>query len=67
MISELQIPTAYVRYGFSTYLIVIAALMSLLSMGLALWRIVSMEIFVNDKHNLFMFSIFAGFIIILDQ
>jgi len=37
--SELQLPTAYVRYGFSTYLIVTAAIISLLSMSLVLWRI----------------------------
>ena len=39
--SELQLPTLYIRYGFSTYLIVAAAVMSLLSMSLVLWRLVS--------------------------
>ncbi len=41
--SELQLPTAYVRYGYSTYLIVTAAVISLLSMSLVLWRIVSID------------------------
>lgn len=39
--SELQFPTAFVRYGYSTYLMVTAAVTSLLSMSLVLWRIVS--------------------------
>jgi hypothetical protein len=38
--SELQLSTGYVQYGFSTYLIVISAVISLLSMSLVLWRIV---------------------------
>jgi len=40
MSSQLPLSTAYVRYGISTYLIVIAAVISLLSMSLVLWRIV---------------------------
>jgi hypothetical protein len=39
--SELQFPTAFIRYGYSTYLMVTAAVISLLSMSLVLWRIVS--------------------------
>jgi hypothetical protein len=44
--SELQLPTAYVQYGYSTYLIVTSAVISLLSMSLVLWRIVSMDVCV---------------------
>jgi hypothetical protein len=38
---EVQLPTVYVRYGYSTYLMVTSAVMSLLSMSLVLWRVVS--------------------------
>ena len=44
MSSELQLPTASIRYGFSTYLIVIAAIIGLLSMSLILWRTVSAKL-----------------------
>jgi hypothetical protein len=70
MSSELQLPTVYTRYGISTYLMVTAAVLSLLSMSLVLWRIVSIFIFVDKrfpKHNLFLNSIFAGFITIISQ
>ncbi|UJR08677.1 hypothetical protein I4U23_012935 [Adineta vaga] len=43
MSSELQLPTAYVRFGYSTYLIVTAAVLSLLSMSLVLWRVGSLR------------------------
>jgi hypothetical protein len=49
MSSELQLPTAYVRYGYSTYLIVISAVISLLSMSLVLWRIVSIDLLCDEK------------------
>lgn len=39
--SELRLSTIYIQYGYSTYLIVTAALISLLSMSLILWRLVS--------------------------
>ncbi|CAF0957080.1 unnamed protein product [Adineta steineri] len=44
---ELQLPTAYVRYGYSTYLIIISAVMSLLSMSLVLWRIYLLRVYYN--------------------
>ncbi len=49
MSSEFQLPTIYVRYGYSTYLIVISAVINLLSMSLVLWRIVSIKFFVDNK------------------
>lgn len=49
--SELQLPTLYIRYGFSTYLIVAAAVMSLLSMSLVLWRLVSRNLKNLDLRN----------------
>jgi len=45
--SELRLPTAYVRYGYSTYLIVISAVTSLLSMSLVLWRVYLRRVYVN--------------------
>lgn len=44
MSNELQIPTAYIRYGYSTYFIITSAVISLLSMSLVLWRTVSIHI-----------------------
>ena len=41
--SELQLPSIYIRYGYSTYLLVVAAVISLLSMSLVLWRLVSVD------------------------
>jgi hypothetical protein len=49
MSSELQLPTAYVQYGYSTYLIVMSAVISLLSMSLVLWRIVSIDFCVMNN------------------
>ncbi|CAF3672573.1 unnamed protein product [Rotaria socialis] len=49
MSSELQLPTVYVQYGFSTYLMVIAALISLLSMSLVLWRMYLRRVYGNHR------------------
>lgn len=49
MSSELQLPTAYVRYGYSTYLIISSAVISLISMSLVLWRTVSIEFIFFPK------------------
>ncbi|CAF0819495.1 unnamed protein product [Adineta ricciae] len=49
--SELQLPTAFVRYGYSTYLIVTSAVLSLLSMGLVLWRIYLCRDRYNHHHH----------------
>ncbi|CAF3969875.1 unnamed protein product [Rotaria sp. Silwood2] len=49
MSSELPLPTIYVRYGFSTYLIVIAAVISLLSMSLVLWRMYLRRVYGNHR------------------
>ncbi|CAF5033190.1 unnamed protein product, partial [Rotaria sp. Silwood1] len=51
MSSELQLPTVYVRYGFSTYLIVLAAVISLLSMSLVLWRMYLRRVYGNHRSN----------------
>lgn len=52
--SELQLPTLYVKYGYSTYLVVTSAVLSLLSMSLVLWRTVSINAHeLMKKKNIF--------------
>ncbi|CAF0994797.1 unnamed protein product [Rotaria sordida] len=50
--SELQLPTIYIRYGFSTYLIVISAIISLLSMSLVLWRMYLRRVYGNHQSKM---------------